>query len=73
VTEKFEPALDILTERKAQGHKELLNELAGMTSSLNSSMGKGLPQEEMRKHSALKLAVDAAAEALDKLYEKAAG
>ena len=69
----FYSTLELLTERKAMGHKQLKEELIVMHGAVKQAMDKGLSGEDMVVAKAIAEAVNAADEAVDKIYRKVSG
>ena len=64
----FFSSLEILTSRKAHGHRALQEELVVMRTALKKSMDAGLPVDQMTTARSLMQAVDAASTAVDKMH-----
>lgn len=73
MSEVFDSSLDLLMNNQAGGHKQLKEELIGMRSTLKQAMDKGLSKPDMDVAMALSAAVDAADEAVEKIYTKLFG
>ena len=73
MSDVFHSSLELLTEKQAGGHKQLKEELIGMRATLKQAMDKGLAPPEMEVAQAVSEAVEAADQAVDKIYTKLFG
>lgn len=73
MSEVFYSTLELLSEQKSQGHKQLKEELIAMRGAVKQAMDKGLSSADMAVAQAVAEAVDAADMAVDKIYQKISG
>ncbi len=73
MSDVFYSTLELLNEKKAQGHKRLKEELITMRGAVRQAMDKGLSNEDMAVARTVAESVEAADRAVDKIYNKVSG